>query len=150
MYGNCFLRCEGKKIATSVKTNDLEQQTAGSLEVPAGKQHETDHKLCLITNNTVTIPSCHIFITPLKAINHVVSNNIKPNNLIEIEETPFLVIEQLDIVLTPVLQKLGPRMPDIYVAVLWNPHDQAVILKRNMTICYARESDYMEKSPLDQ
>ena len=39
MYGKLFLRHEGKKLATSMKTNDLEQQTIASLEISVGKQH---------------------------------------------------------------------------------------------------------------
>ena len=86
----------------------------------------------------------------MKAIYHVINNNINPNTLIEIEENPFLVIEQQDIVPIPMLQKLGCHVPDVYMAVLWNPGGQTVILKRNMTIGYVKEADYMEKGPLDQ
>ena len=46
------------------------------------------------------------------------------------EKTPFLAIEQPDMILIPMLQKLGPRTPDLYMAVLWNPGDQTVILKK--------------------
>ena len=74
--------------------NNLEQWTIASLETSAGKQNETDQKLCLITNNTVTIPPYHISIAPLKAINWTIKNNIKPNALIE--ENPFLAIKQPD------------------------------------------------------
>ena len=52
---NCFLRCEGKKIATSIKINDPEQWTIASLEILASIQTGTDQKLHLIINNTVTI-----------------------------------------------------------------------------------------------
>ena len=93
------------------------------------------------------MPPYHISIGPLKAINHVINNNIKPNILREIEENPFLAIEQPDLVLIPMLQKLGPQIPSMYMTVLWNPGDQTVIFKRNMTIGYVRESDYMEKVP---
>ena len=89
MYGKLFLRCEGKNLATSMKTNDLEQWKIASLETLSGKEHKIDQKLCLITNNTVTIPLYHICKALLKAINHIISNNIKPNTLIEIEENPF-------------------------------------------------------------
>ena len=33
------------------------------------------------------------------------------------------------------------------MAVLWNPGGQILILKRNMTIGYVKESDHMEKDP---
>ena len=147
MYGKLFLRCEDKKIATFMKTNDLEQWTIASFEIPVGKQHETDQKLHFIGNKIVTMASYHIYIAPLKAINHVINNKMKPNSLIEIEERPFLAIEQPDVVVIHMLQKLGHRIPDVYMSVLWNPGGQTVILKRNMTISYVKESDYMEKVP---
>ena len=58
-----------------------------------------------------------------------------------------MVKEQLDLILIIMLQKLGPRIPNVHMAVLWNPGGQTVILKRSMTIGYARESDYMGKVP---
>ena len=73
-----FLRYEGKKIVTSTKTNNLEPQMIVFLETPSGKQHETYQKLCLITDNTITIPPYHISIAPLKAIDYTISNNINP------------------------------------------------------------------------
>ena len=100
-----------------------------------------------MSNHGVTIPPYHISIVPLKSINHALSSNIKPNTLIEIEEKPFLSIEQLDLIITPMLQRLGLRIPNVYMAVLWNPGGQVIILKRNTTISYARESDYMKKKP---
>ena len=69
-------------------------------------------------NNTGTVPSYHISIAPLKAIYYAVSKNIKPNTLIEIEENSFLVIEQPDLVLLPMLQKLGLRILIVYIAAL--------------------------------
>ena len=54
MNRKLFMRHEGKKIATSMKTNNIEQWTIASLETLAGKQNETDQKLNLITSNTVT------------------------------------------------------------------------------------------------
>ena len=83
----------------------------------------------------------------MKAINHAINNNIKAKTIVEIEETHFLAIEQLDLGLVPMLQKLGPRLPNVHMAVLWNPDGQTVILKRNMTIIYVTKSDYMEKFP---
>ena len=59
-----------------MKTNDLEQWTVAFLETPSGKQYKTEQKLCFITNNTVTIQPYHNQIAPLKAINHVISNNM--------------------------------------------------------------------------
>ena len=79
--------------------------------------------------DTVTIPPYHISIIPLKSIKHALNNNIKPNTLIEIEENPFLSIKQPDLIFIPMLQKLGLRIPDVNMAVLWNLGGQAVILK---------------------
>ena len=36
------------------------------------------------------------------------------------------------------------------MAVLWNPSRQTIILKRNMTIGYVKESDCIEKDPPEQ
>ena len=45
------------------------------------------------------------------------------------------------------LKKPGPKITNVYMAVLWNPGGQTVILQRSMTICYIKESDYMEIAP---
>ena len=79
------MRHKGKKVATSMNTNNLEQWTIDSLGICAGKQNEIDQKLYLITNNTVTIPPFHMSVTPLKCIKHVMNNKFKPKTLIEIE-----------------------------------------------------------------
>ena len=79
-----------------MKTYNLEQWTKASLEISAGKLNETEQKLLFITNNTVTVPPYHISIAPLKAINHVINSNNKPNTLIKLEN-PFLAIEQPDL-----------------------------------------------------
>ena len=126
MYGKLILRHENKKVATSMKTSDTEQHTITLLETLSGKQYKRDQKLCLITNSNYT--THHISIAPLKAFNHAISNSIKSNTLIEIEENPFLAIEQPDLVLIPMLQKLGPRIPDIYMAVQQNQGVQTVTL----------------------
>ena len=76
-----------------MKTNNFRQYTVASLKISADEQNETEHKLCLITTFTVTIPPYHIYIAPLKAINQPINNNIQPDTLIEIEENPFLAIE---------------------------------------------------------
>ena len=110
------------------------------------KQNETEQKLCLITTNTVTIPPYHISLVPLKTINQTKNAKIQSEALLEIEEYP----EQQELVLIPTLQKLGSRVPDAYMAVQWNPGGQTVILKRNRTIGYVKESDYIEKGPQEQ
>ena len=112
-------------------------------KIPQSKKHETDQKLYLITKNTVTLPPYHISIAPLKAINYAISTYIKPNSLIYVQENTFFSIEQPDLVIIPMLQKLGTRIPDVYITVLWNPGGQTVILKRSMTISSIEESDYI-------
>ena len=87
----------------------------------------------------------HVTVILLKSINHAPSSNIKPYTIIEIEETPFLSLEQPDLIIIPTLQIVRLRIPDVYMAVLWNLSGQAIILKRNTTIGYAVESDYMKK-----
>ena len=77
----------------------------------------------LITNNTVTIPPYHISIPLLKAINNTTNNNIKHNGLIQIEENPFLAIEQPDLVLISTLQKLGPQTPRWSDCTIKKKHD---------------------------
>ena len=131
IYGTLFLRCEGKKIATSMKIINPGQWTIAFLETPSGKPQETDQELCLIINHTVIIPLYHISIAPLKPINHTISSNIKPNTLNEIEENPFLSIKQWNLIIIPMLQKLELRIPDVYMAVLWNPSGQVIIEKKH-------------------
>ena len=86
------------------------------------------------------------FYSPIEAINHATCNNIKP----KIEENSFLAIEQLDLVLIPMLQNLGSRIPNVYMAVLWNPGGQTAILKRNTTISYVKRIRLYGKSLPDQ
>ena len=81
-------------------------------------------------------------IDPLKGIYHAISNNIKPNTLIEIEQNPFSSDRTTAISINNNATKLGPRILNVYMAVLWNPGGQTVILKRNTTIGYVGESDY--------
>ena len=131
-----------------MKTINSGQWIIALLETPSCKPQEAGQKLHLMTNHTVTILPYHISIIPVKSINHALSSNIKSNTLIEIEENPFLSIEQPDLIMIPMLQKLGLIIPAVYMAVLWNPGGQPIILKRNTTI--ARESDYMANRPLNQ
>ena len=71
------------------------------------------------TNHFVTIPLYHISVVPLKLVNYICDTNLKPNTLLQIEETPFLSIEQPNRFIIPVLQKLGLRIPHEFMAVLW-------------------------------
>ena len=67
----------------------------------------TEQKLHLIATNTVTIPPHHISLVSLKAINYAINTKFLSEPLLQIEENPFLTIEQAELVLTPNLQKLG-------------------------------------------
>ena len=55
MYGTLFLRCECKKITTSMKMTNPDQWTIVFSETPSDKTQEIDHKLHLMTNHTVTV-----------------------------------------------------------------------------------------------
>ena len=68
--------------------------------------------------------------------------------LVEIKEHPFLTIEQPELVFIPTSQRLGSQVPDTYMAVLWNPRGQNLIVKWNTTISFVKKSDYKEKDPL--
>ena len=106
--------------------------------------------MCFVTNHTVTVPPYHISIRPIKPINHMFGTYLQPNTLLETEENPFLSIEQLNITTIPVLQEIGQRIPDKFVAILWNPGGHYIHLERNTTICYVKESDCIENSQFDQ
>ena len=86
------------------------QWTKAFLERPSCKPQEAGQKLHLMTSHTITVTPYHVSIIPLKSINHVLSSNIKPNTLIEIEENAFLSIEQSDLKIIPMLKKLGVYM----------------------------------------
>ena len=139
------LRCKDKKIATSLKTNNSGQQTIASLKISTDEQNETEPKICLIITTTVTIPPHHISFVPLKVINQAINTRFPSEALLEIEENPFLTIEQPELVLMPTVQRLGSQVPNIYMAVLWHPIGQNLILKWNMTIGYIKESEHGEK-----
>ena len=70
--------------------------------------------------------------------------------MLEIEENPFLSIKKQSITVVPVQQKLGLRIADKLMGILWNPGGHTINVKRNTTISYAKESDYIEKAQIDQ
>ena len=111
-----------------MKTNDFGQWTIASPKISTDEQIEIVQRIHLITANTVTIPPYHISTVPLKAINQAINTSLQPDAFTEIEENPFLATEQLDLVLIITLQKLGSRVPNVYMAVLWSPGGQTVIL----------------------
>ena len=50
----------------------------------------------------------------------------------------------------PTLQKIEGRTPDKFMVILWNQCDHTITLKRKTTIGYVKESNYIEKSQMDQ
>ena len=58
--GKLFLRHKGKKIATSLKTNDSGQQTRASSKISTDEQ-----EIHLLTTTTVTIPPYYISLVLL-------------------------------------------------------------------------------------
>ena len=97
-----------------------------SLKISTDEPNETDQKICLLTTNTVTIPPHHISLVPLKATNQTMNTKFPSEASLEIEENPFLTIEQPELLLIPTLEKLGSQVPDAYMAVLWNPREVKV------------------------
>ena len=134
-----------QKDSHFLKTSDSGQWTIALLKISTDEQNETELKIHLITTTTVTIPSHHISLVPLKAIKQAINTKFSSEALLEIE-----TVEQSELVLMPTLERLGSEVPGTYMAVLWNPSGQNLILKWNMTICYVRESDYKEKGPQEQ
>ena len=65
------------------------------------------------------------------------------------KENPFFLIEQPNITSIPALQKIDNRTPDKFMVVLWNPGGHSISIKKDMTIGYMKESDYIEKSQTD-
>ena len=63
---------------------------------------------------------------------------------------PFLSIEQPNIAILPLLQKVEDKLPDQFIVVLWNQCNYTKTLKRNTMIGYMKESDYIEKHMIEQ
>ena len=99
------------------------------IKILTDEQNGTEQKICLITTTTVTIHPHHISLVLLKAINQAANTKFPSEALLEIKENPFLTIQQTDLVLMPTLQGLGSKISDTYMAVLWNPSGQKLILK---------------------
>ena len=66
------------------------------------------------------------------------------------EENPFFAIKQPNISIIPALQKLDNRTSDKFMAILQNPGGNSISIKKNATISYMKESDYVEKSQIKQ
>ena len=96
----------------------------------------------------VTLPPHYISIVPLTPIKY--KGNKQTNTLLEMEENHFFFIEQPNITIIPALQKLYNRTPNQFLAALWNHGGHSISIKKNVTIGYIRESEYIEKSQTDQ
>ena len=66
------------------------------------------------------------------------------------EANPFFLIEQPNITIIPGLQKLDSRTPDKFMASIWSPGGHSISIKKNTTIGYIKEMEYIEKSQIDQ
>ena len=97
------------------------QWTIALLKISTNGQNEIKPKTGLITTTTVTTPSHHISLVPLKAINQAINTKFSSETLLDIEENSLLTIEQSELVFMPTLQRLGSLIPDTYMAILWNP-----------------------------
>ena len=86
--GKLFLRCKGKKIASSLKTNNSGQWMIASLKLSTVKQNETELKIHLITTKTVTIPPHHVSLVQLKVTNQAINTKFPSEALLEIEKNP--------------------------------------------------------------
>ena len=117
------------------------------IKISTDEQKETKQKIHLKNTVPVTIPPHHISLVPLKAIIQAINTKFPSEALLEIEENPFLTIEQPELVLMPIIPRLGSQVLDTYVVVLWNPSGQNLILKWNMNIGYVKESDCHKKDP---
>ena len=109
---------------------------------------EIDEKIHVVTKSTVTLPPHHIAVVPLTPINY--PDKMQANTLPEIKENPFHSVEQLNITIKPDLQKLDSRTPDKFMAILWNPGDHSISIKKNMTIGFMKELDYIKQFKADQ
>ena len=97
----------------------------------------------------VIVPTPYnIPIIPFKLVTNTFGMNLQLNTLLEIEENPFLSIEQPNITIIPVLQRIGLRITDRFMAFLCIPGGHNISLKTNTTISYMKELDYRDKSKL--
>ena len=73
-------------------------------------KQETNEKICVVTQHTVTLLPNYISIVPLKPIHYAA--NLHTKKLIEIKENHFFSIEQSNITIIPALKKLDSRTSD--------------------------------------
>ena len=107
-------------------------------------KQEKGKKIHVITKSTVTLPPHHISIIPLTPTDY--PHKIHTDTLLEMEENPFFTIEQPDITIILALQKLDNKTHDKFMTIIWNPGGDSISVKRNTTISYMKESDYIKIS----
>ena len=100
-----------------------------------------------------TYPQCNLYIALSFIINTTKAGRTpgllaKHINLDRRES--FLSIEQPSIVILPLLWKVGYRLPDKFIAALWNQVSHTVTLKGITTIGIVEESYYIEKHMIEQ
>ena len=65
------------------------------------------------------------------------------------KESPLFSIEQPNITIIPAIQKCDSKTPDTFMAILWNPGGHSMNTRKNKTIGYIKELEYIEKSQTD-
>ena len=91
-----------------------------------------DEQKHLVPNHSTNILLYHISITPFKPINYTSGINEQPNTLLRIEEKLLLSFEQPGITVLPALQRLGLRIPDSFMAILWNSGDHTTTSRETL------------------
>ena len=117
-------------------------QSVVLLEIPVADKWTRDEGKFLVTMNTIIIPPYHVSIILLKPIGHIV---LWPSMVTEKRWNPFLSVEEPSIAILLLLQKVGDRLTDEFITVLWNQSGHTITWKRNSTIWHLREADYIEK-----
>ena len=140
-----YLWHDGSKIAIMKKKGNSERQVMTIYEMKLTDKQERNEKIHVVTKHTIIIPPYHISIVPLPSINH--TENIKTNTLLEIENSLFFCIKQLNITITPTLQKLESRMPDKFMAYLWNPGGKTITIKIAWPLAMSENPFSSSKNP---
>ena len=126
-YGTLFLIYKGKKITTIMRKDNQCQPLVALLDIPVANTYAGYERKCSFTNRTITIPPYHVSMISLIPVRQPI---LLPNTLIGIDKSPFLLKEQHSISILPLLQKVGDRLPDEFITVLWNHGDHTVTLKK--------------------
>ena len=129
-----------------MKKGNVKRQVMTMYEAKLGDKQHLKEKTHVVTTYTVTLPPHYISIVLLTPINY--TRNMQTNTLLDIEANPFFLIEQPNVTVIPALQKLESRAPDKFMAILWNPGGQSTNIKKNITIGYIKELEYIKNPKL--